>query len=83
MSLIEAGLPEMLAGGCLMERAGMMLNGAVHRRLSLASTDVSNIKLTTPTARLLLRHSDLCQGTAGEVPRGMPSSEFSRLYSKY
>ncbi|KAL6822560.1 hypothetical protein V8C40DRAFT_267583 [Trichoderma camerunense] len=52
-----------------------MLNGAVYRRLSPASTDVANVKLTTPTARLLQRLSDLRQGTSGEVPAGMPSSK--------
>ncbi|KAL6810030.1 hypothetical protein J3E69DRAFT_350882 [Trichoderma sp. SZMC 28015] len=82
MSPIEAGLSEMLIGGSLIDKAGMMLNGAVYRRLSLASMDVSNIKLTTPTARLLLRRPNLCQGTAVEVLQGMPSVHFFRLYSK-
>ncbi|KAK4082221.1 uncharacterized protein Triagg1_2033 [Trichoderma aggressivum f. europaeum] len=63
----------MLTGGYLIERAGMMLNGAMYRRLSLASTAVSNIKLTTPTARLLQRLSDFRQETAGEVPQGVAS----------
>ncbi|KAL6788526.1 hypothetical protein J3E68DRAFT_415134 [Trichoderma sp. SZMC 28012] len=67
---------EMLAGGYLMERARMVLNGAMYRRLSLASMDVSNVKLATPTARLLQRFPDLRQGTAWEVPQGMPSVHF-------
>lgn len=65
--LIELELPEMLTGGYLMERAGMVLNGAVYRRLSLVLMDVSNIKLTTLTARLLQRFPDLRRGTARQV----------------
>ncbi|KAL7907902.1 P-loop containing nucleoside triphosphate hydrolase protein [Trichoderma velutinum] len=72
MSPIGVGPPEMLTGGHLVEKAGIMLNSAVYRRLSLASTDVNNITLTTPSARLLQRLSDLRQGTAGEVPQVMP-----------
>lgn len=71
MSPIEAGPSEMLTGGYILERPGMMLNGAVYRRLSLASTDVRNIKLTSPSARLLQRLSDLRRGTVAEVPQGM------------
>ncbi|KAL7955900.1 P-loop containing nucleoside triphosphate hydrolase protein [Trichoderma compactum] len=71
MSPTEAGPSEMLTGGYVLERPRMMLNGAVYRRLSLASTDVHNIKLTSPSARLLQRLSDLRRGTVAEVPQGM------------
>ncbi|PKK43047.1 hypothetical protein CI102_13080, partial [Trichoderma harzianum] len=69
MTPTEAGPSEVLAGGYVLERAGIIFNGAVYRRLSLASTDVNNIKLTTPSIRLLQRLSDLRQGTVGEVPQ--------------
>ncbi|QYT06075.1 hypothetical protein H0G86_012942 [Trichoderma simmonsii] len=74
MSPIEAGPPEMLTGGYVLERPGMMLNGAIYRRLSLASTDVHNIELTIPSARLLQRLSDLRRGTVGEVSQGMSTT---------
>ncbi|KAL6693655.1 P-loop containing nucleoside triphosphate hydrolase protein [Trichoderma pleuroticola] len=74
MSPTEAGPSEMLTGGYVLERPGMMLNGAIYRRLSLASTDINNIKLTSPSARLLQRLSDLRRGTVGEVPQGMSAT---------
>ncbi|KAL6822556.1 P-loop containing nucleoside triphosphate hydrolase protein [Trichoderma camerunense] len=70
----EAGPSEVLAGGYVLERAGIIFNGAVYRRLSLASTDVNNIKLTTPSIRLLQRLSDLRQGTVGEVPQRLSTT---------
>ncbi|KAL5085555.1 hypothetical protein Trisim1_010169 [Trichoderma cf. simile WF8] len=74
-SPIEAGPSEMLTGGYVLERPVMMLNGAIYRRLSLASIDVRNIKLTTPSARLLQRLSDLRRGTDGDVPQGMSTTQ--------
>ncbi|KAK0759222.1 hypothetical protein N5P37_008104 [Trichoderma harzianum] len=74
MTPTEAGPSEVLAGGYVLERAGIIFNGAVYRRLSLASTDVNNIKLTTPSIRLLQRLSDLRQGTVGEVPQRLSTT---------
>ncbi|PNP56079.1 hypothetical protein THARTR1_03604 [Trichoderma harzianum] len=74
MSPTEAGPSEMLTGGYVLERPGLMLNGAIYRRLSLASTDINNIKLTSPSARLLQRLSDLRRGTVGEVPQEMSAT---------
>ncbi|KAH6605463.1 hypothetical protein Trco_007170 [Trichoderma cornu-damae] len=75
LSPAEGGLPEVLAGGHVMDKASVMMNGAVYRRLSMASTDVHNIELTTPTTRLLRMLSDLRRGALGEGPGGAKATE--------
>jgi hypothetical protein len=45
-----------------------ILNGQVHRRLSMISTDVNNAVLTTPTTRLLKNLSTLEQSVARPIP---------------
>lgn len=70
----DSGLPEVLPGGHILERPGVMMNGAVYRRLSMASTDVHNITLTTPSTKLLKMMQDLQQGVLGGI-RGVSAKE--------
>ncbi|KAH6610611.1 hypothetical protein Trco_000631 [Trichoderma cornu-damae] len=65
MSPAGRGLPEMLPGGHLFGAPSVMHNGAVYRRLSLASTDVKNIKLTTPSSRIMRRVTEFREGASG------------------
>ncbi|KAK4082218.1 uncharacterized protein Triagg1_2030 [Trichoderma aggressivum f. europaeum] len=53
-------------------RRAMEYKSAVYRRSSLASTDVNNVKLTNPSARLLQRLSDLQQGALDMDASGRP-----------
>jgi hypothetical protein len=70
----DSGLPEVLPGGHILEKAGMMMNGAVYRRLAMASTDLDNITLTTLSTRLLKMMQDLQQGVVGGI-RGIKATD--------
>lgn len=69
-----SGILEVLTSGHILEKAGFMMNGAIYRRLSMASTSVRNIALTAPSSRLLRTMQDLQQG-AVEGIRGVSATE--------
>lgn len=69
-----SGVLEVLPSGHILEKAGFMMNGAIYRRLSMASTSVRNIALTAPSSRLLRTMQDLQQG-AVEGIRGVSATE--------
>ncbi|KAH7146311.1 P-loop containing nucleoside triphosphate hydrolase protein [Dactylonectria macrodidyma] len=62
MIIGDAYLPELFPGGMMKSSAKLWRNGAIYRRLALASTDSQNIALTTPTTRLLHRLKDMHSG---------------------
>lgn len=63
----DSGLPEVLQGGQRVKGAPVMINGAVYRRLALASTDAANIALLEPTVRLIRRLANLQDGIPMDV----------------